>query len=152
MAAGEFTTPLHSRQAEGSGVQNTSGGIGLGAAVDYLDRVGTDRIRHHEQSLTRRLVTGLRAIGKVRVFAPPDPGQMAGIVSFTVPGLSSPDIAGILDETSDIIVGSGDHSCAPLMKVIGADTGTVRASLHLYSTEEDVDLLVATVAEIASGV
>jgi cysteine desulfurase/selenocysteine lyase len=61
------------------------------------------------------------------------------------------EVALHLDETSDILVSAGDHDCRPLMEQLGLPGGTVRASVYLYSTEQEVDLLVATVAELVRG-
>ena len=80
-----------------------------------------------------------------------EPGDRTGIVSFTVEGLEPQAVAMHLDETSDILVSAGDHDCQPLMEHLGLPGGTVRASVYLYTTEQEVDLLVASVAELVRG-
>lgn len=134
-----------------AGTPNISGGIGLGAAVDYLSGIGMDRIRRCEEHLTARLIDGLRDIEGVRLYANDNPHQRIGVVSFTVAGYHPHEVAQALDENADIMVRSGHHCCMPLMERLGLPEGTVRASLYLYSAKNEVDTLVATVQEIAKG-
>lgn len=134
-----------------AGTPNISGGIGLGAAVDYLERIGLDKIRRSEEHLTTRLIEGLRSIEGVRVYAHNDPAQRIGVVSFNVAGYHPHEVAQALDDQADIMVRSGHHCCMPLMEHLGLPDGTVRASLYLYSAMHEIDALVATVEEIARG-
>lgn len=78
-----------------------------------------------------------------------DDKDRIGVVSFNIHGLHSHEVAHILDEAAAIMVRSGDHCCQPLMKHLGFEQGTVQASLYLYNTEEEIDLLIAAVEEIA---
>jgi len=134
-----------------AGTPNISGGIGLGAAVDYLHRIGMARVRGAEERLTARLIDGLRGIEGVRVYAHTDPARRIGVVSFTVMGYHPHEVAKALDEQADIMVRSGHHCCMPLMHRLGLPEGTVRASLYLYTAEHEVDTLIATVQEIAKS-
>ena len=134
-----------------AGTPNIAAGIGLGAAVDYLAGIGMERIRSHEMRLAARIFDGLRLLPEVRVYGPESPGDRTGIVSFTVEGLEPQAVAMHLDETSDILVSAGDHDCQPLMEYLGLPGGTVRASVYLYTTEQEVDLFVASVAELVRG-
>ena len=134
-----------------AGTPNISGAIGLGAAVDYLNGIGMDRVRRHDRYLTARLIDGLNDISGVHVFAPADPGQRVGVVSFNIATSDPGDVARYLDENADIMVKSGLHGCVPLMDALGLPNGTVRASLALYNNEYDVDMLLGSVAEIARG-
>jgi cysteine desulfurase/selenocysteine lyase len=143
--------PVQGYQQYEAGTPNISGGIGLGAAVDYLVTIGMDRVRHHDIHLTSRLVDGLKGIDGVHVFAPDDPGLRVGVVSFNIGTIDPGDVARYLDENADIMVKSGLHGCAPLMEGLGLPKGTVRASLALYNNEYDVDMLLTSVAEIARG-
>jgi cysteine desulfurase/selenocysteine lyase len=131
-----------------AGTPNAAGGIGLGAAAEYLTRIGMDRVRGHEKCLAARMIEGLRGLPGVQVPGPEDVEKRTGIVSFIVDGMDPRDVARHLDEASDILVSAGDHDCRPLMDHLGLPGGTVRASAYLYNTEEEVDLLVATVAEL----
>ena len=131
-----------------AGTPNIGGGIALGVAADYLRNIGMERIRLHEERLTSRLIGGLEKIGGVKVFAPGDPRRRVGVVSFTVEGYHPHEVAQHLDESADIMVRSGHHCCQPLMARLGLPEGTVRASTGLYTTEQEIDMLVASVAEL----
>jgi cysteine desulfurase/selenocysteine lyase len=131
-----------------AGTGNIAGGIGLGVAVDYLSRLGMEHVRRHEQALTTRLIEGLKKISRVSLYVPDSPEQRVGVVSFTVEGLHPHEVAQRLDEMADIMVRSGHHCCMPLMERLGLPNGTVRASLGLYNTIEEVDLFMATMEEI----
>jgi cysteine desulfurase/selenocysteine lyase len=132
-----------------AGSPDVAGGIGLAAAVDYLRKVGMEEIARHEAGLTRRLLTGLLDIEGVEVYGPLDPGQRLGIVSFNIAGMSPAEVAHLLDEGSDIMVRSGHHCCIPLMRHLGLPAGTVRASIYLYNTADEVEELLAGVEEIS---
>lgn len=143
-----FTLESGYRKYE-AGTPNISGGIGLGAAVDYLSKLGMDVVRDHEENLTKRLIGGLEKIPGVSVYVPVDPEKRIGVVSFNIDGLRPHEVAQILDETADIMVRSGYHCCQPLMEYLGLKDGTVRASIGLYNTEHEIDLLIASIKEIA---
>ena len=143
----EYTlTEGYSRYEAGTG--NIAGGIGLGVAVDYLSKIGMDRVRRHEQALTDRIIDGLRKIPRVTLYVPASPGMRVGVISFTVEGLHPHEVAQRLDEMADIMVRSGHHCCIPLMERLGLPEGTVRVSLGPYNSREDADLFLATVEEI----
>jgi len=135
-----------------AGTPHISGGIGLGRAVDYLNEVGMERIRVHEERLAKTLLEGLQDIEKVQVYGSTNLSERIGVVSFTINGLHPHEIALMLDEASDILVRSGHHCCMPLMHYLGLEDGTVRASLYLYNTEEEVDTFLDTVEGIAKVV
>ncbi len=134
-----------------AGTPNIAGGIGLGRAVDYLKAVEMDNIKSHESKMTRMVLEGLRDIENVHVYGSTNLKDRIGVVSFNIEGVNPHDIALMLDEASDIMVRSGYHCCMPLMKYLGLE-GTVRASLYLYNTEEEVDKFLETVEEIAKVV
>jgi cysteine desulfurase/selenocysteine lyase len=131
-----------------AGTPNIAGGIGLGAAVDYLTGIGMENIQNHEERLTARLISGLQKVRGLHVYAPDNPASRIGVVSFTVEGVHPHEVAQQLDESADILVRSGHHCCQPLMERLGLPDGTVRASLGLYNTEEEIDMLVATLEEM----
>lgn len=140
--------PAAGYQQYEAGTPNITGGIGLGVAVEYLERIGMETIRRYEEALTTRLIEGLSRINGVSIYAPTDPASRIGVVSFTIEGLHPHEIAQRLDEDFDILVRSGHHCCQPLMEYLGLSEGTVRASLALYTTEVEIDLLIAAVQEI----
>ena len=134
-----------------AGTQNVGGGIALGIAVDYLSAIGMDRIQRHEERLCARLIDGLSSLDGVRVYAGRRPESRIGIVSFTIDGIHPQEAAHILDEEADILVRSGQHCCQPLMEHLGLLEGTVRASVAAFTTEQEIDLLIAAVDEISRG-
>jgi len=149
----ETVTATSFKTAEGyqkyeAGTPNIGGGIGLGVAAEYLQKIGMEKIQHHEEALTERLINGLTQIKHVRVFAPEPPVPRIGVVSFTVDGIHPHEVAQQLDETADIMVRSGFHCCQPLMEQLGLPEGTVRASLALYNTGHEIDMLIATLEEL----
>lgn len=143
---------LHSDyQRYEAGTPNIAGAIGLAAAIGYLEKAGMERIRRQEEALTERLISGLEGIPGVSVFASRARGDRIGVVSFNVEGLEPHEVAQTLDEEGNVMVRSGQHCCIPLMRQLGLENGTVRASLYLYSTEEDVDTLLEIVGALAGG-
>lgn len=132
-----------------AGTSHISGMIGLAEAVNYLRQADMDILQRQEEKLTHRLIKGLSEIDEVSIYGPLDDKRRIGVVSFNIRGMHSHEVAHILDEAAAIMVRSGDHCCQPLMKHLGLEQGTVRASLYLYNTEEEIDLLIATVEEIA---
>jgi cysteine desulfurase/selenocysteine lyase len=147
VTAGGYT-PVQGYAQYEAGTPNIAGGIGLGAAVDYLQAIGMEKIHQYETDLTSRLIDGLSRNPKIHVYAPQKPEDRIGVVSFTVDGFHPHEVAQQLDETADIMVRSGHHCCQPLAESLGLPDGTVRASLALYNTRQECDLLVATLEEL----
>jgi cysteine desulfurase/selenocysteine lyase len=133
------------------GTPNIAGALGLGRAVGYLEDLGMEEIRKHEQALTKQMIEGLSGIDGVRIFGPEAIAGRIGVVSFNVKDMHPHDVAHLLDEEADIMVRSGHHCCMPLMTHLGVPDGTVRASLHCYNNAEDVEKLIETVRMIAGG-
>jgi len=122
--------------------------IGLGAAVDYLTRIGMDKIEAHEKKLVRQMYDGLTAIRDVEVYGP-GPESRVGLVPFNVGDLNPHDVALALDVSANIMVRSGHHCAQPLSKTVLGKQGTVRASCYLYNTMNEVDVLISAVKDIA---
>ena len=131
-----------------SGTPNISGGIGLAAAVDYLEALGMDAVHAREKKLTDLLIEGLEKIEGVELFACKDANSRVGAVSFNVPGVHPHELSAWLDEEHGIAVRSGMHCAEPLMRRLGASNGTVRASLSFYNTESEVNTLVSLIREL----
>jgi cysteine desulfurase/selenocysteine lyase len=132
-----------------AGTPNISGGIGLGAAVDYLKGIGMDEIKDHEAQLTRRMIQGLEAIDGLEVYGLRDLKERGGVISFNVKGLQPHEVALMLDESSNILLRSGHHCCIPLMRHLGLKQGTVRASTYIYNSGEDIEKFLAAMEFIA---
>ena len=125
-----------------AGTPNVGDAVGLAAACDYLDRIGMDAVRRHEQMITTLASERLAAVSGVRIYGPP-PAERSGVVSFTVGDIHAHDLATILDE-SGVCIRAGHHCAQPLMRRLNVPA-TARASFYLYSDESDVDALVAGV-------
>ena len=113
--------------------------IGFGAAVDYLNSVGMDKIAAHEHEITEYALERLEEIPGVKVFGP-DAEHKGGVAAFTLEGIHPHDVAQILDKDG-IAVRAGHHCAQPLHEKFGIPA-TSRASFYLYNTKEEVDLLV----------
>ena len=120
-----------------AGTQPIAETVGLGAAVDYLGRLGMENIAAYERELTAYAEERLDAISGLSLYG--HAGQRAGVFSFNVEGMHSHDVAQYLD-TEGICVRSGHHCAHPIMRRLGVPS-TARASLYFYNTREEVDRL-----------
>jgi len=120
-----------------AGTPDIGGAIGLGAAVEYVDRIGMERVAAAEQELLRYAVATLEALPRVRLVG--TPRRRSGVISFNIEGIHPHDVGTILD-TEGIAVRAGHHCAQPLMNRLGV-TATVRASLGCYSIREEIDAL-----------
>tara|TARA_B100001250_G_C19801530_1_gene791317 strand:+ start:1392 stop:2627 length:1236 start_codon:yes stop_codon:yes gene_type:complete len=114
---------------------------GLGAAIDYLNEIGMDKVRSHEISLMEYALTKLQNDfgDSITIYGPKDATKRGGVLSFSFEGAHPHDIAQILDE-DNICIRAGHHCAKPLMRVL--DVGaTSRASAYLYNDESDIDAL-----------
>jgi cysteine desulfurase/selenocysteine lyase len=127
-----------------AGTPNIAGAIGLGAAIDYLKNVGLDNIRRHEQELITYTMQRFDKIEEIEIYGPrPDRG---GVVSFNINGVHPHDVATILDEDG-IAVRAGHHCTQPIMRWLDVPA-TVRASVYLYNTKEDIERLVESLKKV----
>lgn len=122
--------------------------VGLTAAIEYLEKLGMDRVAEHEGMLAQRAVTKLAALPGVRVFGPPAGQPRGAVVAFTVEGLHPHDVAALLD-VDGIAVRAGHHCAMPLMRSLGV-VGTSRASFSVFNAPDEVDLFVAAVAVLGT--
>jgi cysteine desulfurase/selenocysteine lyase len=123
--------------------------VGLTAAIEYLDKLGMERVVEHERALTRQALTALSAIEGVRVFGPGVAEHRGAVVAFSVEGLHPHDVAALLD-AEGIAVRAGHHCAQPLMRALGV-VGTARASFSVYNSSEEVDALVSAVEGLRSA-
>jgi cysteine desulfurase/selenocysteine lyase len=113
--------------------------VGFGAAVDYLSAIGMDKIAAYEHGITEYALDRLEEIPGVKLFGP-SADKKGGVAAFTLEGVHPHDVAQILDRDG-IAVRAGHHCAQPLHEKFGIPA-TSRASFYLYSTKEEVDLLV----------
>ncbi|GAA0303191.1 cysteine desulfurase/selenocysteine lyase [Gracilibacillus halotolerans] len=114
-----------------------AGAIGLGAAIDFLEEIGLDKITEHENQLVHYAQQKLSEIDGLTIYGPE---KRAGLVTFNIDGVHPHDTATVLD-AEGIAVRAGHHCAQPLMKWLQC-TATARASFYLYNDEKDVDRLV----------
>jgi cysteine desulfurase / selenocysteine lyase len=114
--------------------------VGLGAAVDYLDRLGMDRVREHERALTGYMLERLGDVPGLRVTGPPEAQARGGLASFTIEGMHPHDIAELADR-GGVCIRAGHHCAQPLMRCLGV-SATARASIGVYNERGDIDALV----------
>ena len=130
-----------------AGTGNIADAVGLGAAIDYLDRVGIANVARHEhmlltyatEALTR--IPGLRLIGTAK--------EKAGVLSFVMDGLRTEEIGDYLNRKG-IAVRGGHHCAQPILRRFGVES-TLRATLALYNTCEEIDALVAALWDLRQG-
>ena len=122
-----------------AGTPPIAAAIGLGAAIDYLEGIGMERIAAHELDLLGSATEAFSRIPGVRIIG--TAGNKAGVLSFAVQGIHPHDVGTLLNEDG-VAVRTGHHCAQPVMKRFGVPA-TVRASFYLYNTHAEVDALVA---------
>ena len=124
-----------------AGVPNMAQAIGLGAALQYLTKVGLTSIHNHERYLTKSLLAALTDISGLNIFGPKDLIDRGGTVSFTLDGIHPHDLGQFLD-SKGVAVRTGHHCAWPLARKFKIQA-TTRASMYLYNDLSDIDALVA---------
>jgi cysteine desulfurase/selenocysteine lyase len=127
-----------------AGTPHIAGGIGLGAAIDYLEGIGLEAINAYEQELLAYAMEAVGAIPGVRIFGTAK--EKAGVISFSLEGVHPHDIATILDQQG-IAIRTGHHCAQPVMERFGVPA-MARASLAFYNTRAEVDALVAGIHKV----
>lgn len=122
------------------GVPNMAQIVGLGAALNYLTKIGMKDIHNHEIQLTEYAISELQKISNLRIVGPTDMSLRGGAVSFTLGDIHPHDLGQFLDN-SGIAVRTGHHCAWPLTRKMGV-ASTTRASFYLYNTLEDINALV----------
>ena len=120
-----------------AGTPNIEGAIGLGAAIEYLQNIGLDKISEHEKSLRKYLVSKLSEIKHIDII---NEESDSGVVSFNVDGIFAQDVAVYLNKYK-ICVRAGSH-CAKILKNEVGVKNTVRISIYFYNTKEEIDKLI----------
>ena len=136
-----FADPPHKFEA---GTPNIAGVIGLGAAIDYVQSVGLDRIQAYEAELLAYATAALDRVPGLRLFgrAP----HKAAVLSFLIEGVHAHDLATLLDHEG-VAVRSGHHCAHPLMRHFGVPA-TARASLSFYNTRDEVDAFIVALDKV----
>ena len=130
-----------------AGTGNIADAVGLGAALDYLDEVGIENVNRHEHVLLNYATAALTAIPGLRLIG--TPREKAGVISFVLDRFRTEDVGVALNQEG-IAVRAGHHCAQPILRRFGVES-TVRPSLALYNTTEDIDALVAAILRMQAG-
>ena len=124
-----------------AGTQNVEGVVGLGAAIDYINSIGYDKIQEHDREIVEYAREKLLKLDYLDLYMTPNVENHSAVISFNIKGVHPHDVASILD-SENVCVRSGNHCAQPLMRFLGIDS-TCRASFYVYNTKDDIDRLVA---------
>ena len=127
-----------------AGTTNFTGAIGMAAALDYLSSLGREAVAEREQALLARATAGMSAIDGLRIYGTAP--HKVSVISF-LPGTIHPYDAGMILDKMGIAVRTGTHCAQPVMERYGI-TGTIRASIAFYNTEEEIDALVRGIGRV----
>ncbi|MCS7386056.1 MAG: SufS family cysteine desulfurase [archaeon GB-1867-005] len=130
-----------------AGTPNIAGAIGLAEAIKYLEKIGMKQVRKHEEELVKYTLKRFEELSKVKIYGPQKPENRGGIITFNIGQLNPHQVALILDQYG-IAVRSGFHCAEPLHHLLGANSGTVRASYYIYNTSEEVDKMIEIIKKI----
>jgi cysteine desulfurase/selenocysteine lyase len=120
--------------------------VGLTAAIEYLEKLGMNRITEHERQLATQTLEALSGIPGVHTYGPPAGVERGAVVAFSVDGLHPHDVAALLD-AEGIAVRAGHHCAQPLMRRLGV-VGTSRASFSVFNSPKEIALLARAVATL----
>ena len=123
-----------------AGTQNVEGVVGLGAAIDYIQNLGYDKMQELENDVLAYARQKLSKLDYLTLYMTPNEKNHSSVISFNIKGVHPHDVASILD-SEGVCVRSGNHCAQPLMRFLGIDS-TCRASFCFYNTKEDVDRLI----------
>ncbi|WP_171379095.1 cysteine desulfurase [Enterococcus cecorum] len=126
-----------------AGTPNIASAIGLGAAIDYLEKIGMQTIHEYEQAIVAELLPKLQQIEGLTIYGPQNPAEHTAVIAFNLDHLHPHDVASALD-MQGIAVRAGHHCAQPLIKELGC-FATARASFYFYNTKEEADQLVAAI-------
>jgi len=132
-----------------AGTSNIEGGIGLGAAIDYIDKIGIEEINKHEKELTRYALERISEIKNVDIFGYgyENLEKRAAVISFSIKGVHPHDIAQIFDKEG-IAIRAGHHCAMPLVKRLVSNGSVARMSFYLYNTEEEIDKAIDAIVKV----
>jgi cysteine desulfurase / selenocysteine lyase len=128
-----------------AGTPNIAGVFGLGAAIEYINKIGFEKINEHEKILTEKMIKGLKDLNAT-IYGFNEYKNRIGVVSFDLKNINFNDVAFYLNE-KNIAIRTGFHCTMPLMKHLKIE-GCCRASIYLYNTEEDINILLKNLKEI----
>lgn len=133
-----------------SGTANGCGIAGLARGIEVIQTVGIDNIRMHEKKLIEIMQEGLKEIKGIRIYGPMDAERQVAVISINIEGISPSDVGYALDRSFNICVRTGLHCAPSAHRTIGSfPQGTVRFSMGIYNTEDDVEKAIDALTWIA---
>ena len=126
-------------------IRDSADAVGLGAATDYLTKLGMENVRTHEKQVVSYAMERLTELPFIRLFGPRDPDDRCGLVSFIDTDIHPHDLGTVVDQHG-VAIRAGHHCAKPLMHRLGV-VATARASFYIYNDREDVDKLVDSLLE-----
>ena len=140
--------PLVMPEGLEAGTLNTLAIVSLGAGIDFIQKVGIENIRKHENKLTQRFLTELKKIPEVEVYGSDKRGP---VVTLNIKGIDSGDLAAYLDEEYGILVRGGLHCAPKIHETIGnGENGGVRFSFGFFNTDEEIEYAINAIKEIVA--
>ncbi len=128
-----------------AGTPNIADVVAFAAAIDYLEKIGMDRVHRHETRLTGYAMTRLRDLGYITIYGPENAEDRGGVVAFNVKDVHPHDLSTILDHYG-VAIRAGHHCAQPLMRLLDV-SATARASFYLYNDKSDIDRFVDALVE-----
>jgi len=130
-----------------SGTQNIEGAIGFGSAIDYINKIGIEKIRDYEKNLMKYALDEFKNIKDVKVFGPENYQKKVGIISFAIKGIHPHDVAYIFDKEG-IAIRAGHHCAMPLVSELIKEKSVSRISFYLYNTQEEIDKSINAINKV----
>ena len=132
-----------------SGTPNIEGAIGFGAAIEYLNQVGLDKIKYHEVEMVKYAFERFGEIEGVNIYGPgaKDADRRVGVISFAIKGAHPHDVSTIFD-TEGIAIRAGHHCAMPLVVGVIGEPAVSRMSFYLYNKQEEIDKAVDAIDKV----
>jgi len=132
-----------------AGTSNIEGGIGLGAAIDYINKIGIEEINKHEKELTRYALERISEIKNVDIFGYgyENLDKRAAVISFSIKGVHPHDIAQVFNKEG-IAIRAGHHCAMPLVKRLVSNGSVARMSFYFYNTKEEIDKAMDAIIKV----
>jgi cysteine desulfurase/selenocysteine lyase len=127
-----------------AGTQNVEGAIGLSAAIDYLRKIGMEKIQKHEEELTKYALQRLEEETNVETYGPK---KRSGIIAFNIKGIHAHDVASFFDKEG-IAIRAGHHCAMPLVREVLKQNAVARMSFYLYNFKEDIDAVIEAIRKL----
>ena len=130
-----------------AGTPNIADVIGFAEAIKYLEKIGMENVREHELELTKYALEEMKKIPGITLYGTKEPEKRGGVVSFNFNSVHPHDVGTLIDKEG-VAIRSGHHCAQVLMEKLNV-SATNRASFYIYNTKEEVDVLIASLQNVA---